>query len=274
MKIKNRFLGGMCLTFHSMGFLAAAAIIIRMVAAIIKVHTLGTDVRYNLSDEYSAIRLFLVGFFMYSRYTGLSASVNLSAYKKVFALAAAALGLSMLFVLFDMALVKGYFSEIFSLNLREYTLNTYWEEVLISRHNRNAEFFSADGAVLFFKLTLVYHVFILGGYITRYMLSANPLILVLWIAPMLLLYAITYDDNMPVNVFTVIVVWILIIITAVSASPFLFGFITMCICGAENTGIFIFLLTVIWLMYVIVISCSVSIFKPKLKTEKRREISL
>ncbi|MBP1545032.1 MAG: hypothetical protein J6A37_00345 [Oscillospiraceae bacterium] len=182
--MKNRFLSGIALAFHSMGIYAAAAIIIRMVIAIAKVHEYGAEVvwgRDDFGDGYSLIILFFLGAFMYRRHRGLSAAVNLSSGKSVVTWSIAAVFISVSFALFDIAMVKLYFN-IFSVFEEEgIYLNTLLEYNLITSPQKHADLFSKNGLLLLFKTTLIYHCCILAGYSVRHIFGSNPKLTIMWV---------------------------------------------------------------------------------------------
>ena len=107
------------MTFHSIAFWISAAFIVRMIIAVVKVFEIESNVRYSdtFGDGYSVLLLFIAGFLSYRKHTGLSVSVNLSPYKRVFCFAFASLAVSLLFSLLDMVMIRWYFTEIYGKEL-------------------------------------------------------------------------------------------------------------------------------------------------------------
>ncbi len=220
--MKNRVLNGTVMTFHAMGFWIAAAVILRMIIAVAKVFEIGNEVHYDdtFGDVYSLILLFLIGFLSYKKHRGLCASVNLSFVKTMLCLSFAAIIISLFFAVFDIGMVKGYFTEV---DVDYYGDRFKYQDMyienlfLVGNLIPNATFVQ-ECIDLFIEIPMFYFNMIIFGYLVRHMLSENILLLLSWTSATVLFIFIIEN-----NKFTGIAAGITILIIAaflfISISP-------------------------------------------------------
>lgn len=273
--MKNRIINGIGIAFHSIGFYASAAIIIRMLIAIVMVNKNGSYIRYDATfgDEYSALLMFLTGFFMYRKHTGLCATVNLSPSKRVITAAISAIPLSAVLALFDIAMVKEYFSVI-----KGKTVMLSWEK-LFCYVNSSFEILSENGLLFLFKLTLIYHLFFITGYSLRHMIFTKPSLMIIWVliwiftVPFsgLVFVGFDYFPEKPAETFlTVLLMMLPLLAGYIMASPVIFGYCMVLFCMSENAIISVPFIMLMWLGSIASAARLVSSYKYEIPKEKRK----
>lgn len=274
-QMKNRIINGIGIAFHSIGFYASAAIIIRMLIAIVMVNKNGSYIRYDATfgDEYSALLMFLTGFFMYRKHTGLCATVNLSPSKRVITAAISAIPLSAVLALFDIAMVKEYFSVI-----KGKTVMLSWEK-LFCYVNSSFEILSENGLLFLFKLTLIYHLFFITGYSLRHMIFTKPSLMIIWVliwiftVPFsgLVFVGFDYFPEKPAETFlTVLLMMLPLLAGYIMASPVIFGYCMVLFCMSENAIISVPFIMLMWLGSIASAARLVSSYKYEIPKEKRK----
>ncbi len=274
-QMKNRIINGIGIAFHSIGFYASAAIIIRMLIAIVMVNKNGSYIRYDATfgDEYSALLMFLAGFFMYRKHTGLCATVNLSPSKRVITAAISAIPLSAVLALFDIAMVKEYFSVI-----KGKTVMLSWEK-LLCYVNGSFEILSENGLLFLFKLTLIYHLFFITGYSLRHMIFTKPSLMIIWVliwiftVPFsgLVFVGFDYFPEKPAETFlTVLLMMLPLLAGYIMASPVIFGYCMVLFCMSENAIISVPFIMLMWLGSIASAARLVSSYKYEIPKEKRK----
>ncbi len=220
--MKKRDLYSLGLAGDSIELFAAAAIIIRMLAAIVNVYQIGSELNVfsdvPFSDVYSVLILFLAGAFTNSRHIKLAASVNLMPIKRVLSITAAAVTLSLIFAMFDMILVKVYFDAL------EPDLFKFlsWEELIIAPEQSLCGY----GSLLLFRLTAIYASFFISGYSVNHAVFSRPYLIAMWILLFILFdKLISYHDEKTV-VISIIVMMVINLLAYLTASPPIWG-ITM-----------------------------------------------
>ena len=222
--MKRRDLYSTALAADSAELFAAAAIIIRMAAAIVNVYQIGSDLNVfsniPFSDAYSVLILFAAGAFTNSRHIKLSAAVNLMPMKRVLSVTAAAVTLSLIFAMFDMILVKVYFRALEP----EFYQFLFWEKniMIISPEQSLCGY----GSLLLFKLTAIYASFFLSGYSVNHAVFSRPYLIAMWILLFILYNRLTsYHDEKTV-VISIIAMMVINLLAYLTASPPILG-ITM-----------------------------------------------
>lgn len=270
--MKNRFLSGIALAFHSMGIYAAAAIIIRMVIAIAKVHEYGAERWHDsgFGDGYSLIILFFLGAFMYRRHRGLSAAVNLSSGKSVVTWAVAAVFISVSFALFDIAMVKEYFSVLYQY---DEIVNTFFEEEFLFKSQRQSVLFSADGLLLVFKTAVIYHFCILSGYSVRHIMFTNPKLMIIWVlhSPSMLVSSSLFLDMSDKSLMLFLSLLMLLFAYVIS-SPVCFMIAVMALCLSYSPMQSVSMMLLMWLGGIAAAVRLVSRYKSDIPKEKRKDM--
>lgn len=179
--MKNRTINTMTLTLHTMAYAIAAVLIVKLLWTIITVHSIGSSVGYkteSFGEKMSAVMVFFGGFFMYRRHTGLCASVNLAANKRVYSMVIAAVIPSLFIALTDIFMVKEYFTLIDNSNS---ALKLFWEKTFFTTYWQYSQSEALYNGLLIFKLTVFYHSLWIMGYIIRHNLTAKPVRTWIWL---------------------------------------------------------------------------------------------
>ncbi len=270
--MKNRFLSGIALAFHSMGIYAAVAIIIRMVIAIAKVHEYGAERWHDsgFGDGYSLIILFFFGAFMYRRHRGLSAAVNLSSGKSVVTWSIAAVFISVSFALFDIAMVKEYFSVLYQY---DEIVNTFFEEEFLFKSQRQSVLFSADGLLLVIKTAVIYHFCILSGYSVRHIMFTNPKLMIIWVlhSPSMLVSSSLFLDMSDKSLMLFLSLLMLLFAYVIS-SPVCFMIAVMALCLSYSPLQSVSMMLLMWLGGIAAAVRLVSRYKSDIPKEKRKDM--
>lgn len=267
-QMKNRVINGIGIAFHSIGFYASAAIIIRMLIAIAAVNKIGARVRYDSSfeDGFSSLIMFLAGFFMYRKHMGLCASVNLSPSKRIITAAISAIPLSAAFALFDIGMVKGYFSTISGDNEE-----LYWWDTLSFRTG----VFPEGAAFLFIKLTLIYHIFFIVGYSIRHILFTKPSVMVMWMLTFFLVIPSTGVAYVGIDRYfeeplMVLLLALPLLAAYILSAPVIFGFSLILFSMCEESPTAMVLIMIMWLGCIASSARLVSNYKYEIPKEKRK----
>lgn len=221
--MKNRVLNGIVMSFHAMGFWFSAAFIVRMIIAVVKVFEIGDDVHYDdtFGDVYSLILLFLIGFLSYQKHRGICASVNLSFVKTMLCLSFAAIIISLFFAVFDIGMVKGYFTEVdvdYYGDRFKYK-EIYLEDFFLVTHLIPNATFIQECIDLFIEVPMIYFNIIIFGYLVRHMLSENILMLLSWVsATAIFIYIFENDDKID-ELAIIITVFLLATFFVITISP-------------------------------------------------------
>lgn len=221
--MKNRVLNGIVMSFHAMGFWISAAVILRMIIAVAKVFEIGNEVHYDdtFGDVYSLILLFLIGFLSYKKHRGLCASVNLSFVKTMLCLSFAAIIISLFFAVFDIGMVKGYFTEVdvdYYGDRFKYK-EIYLEDFFLVTHLIPNATFIQECIDLFIEVPMIYFNIIIFGYLVRHMLSENILMLLSWVsATAIFIYIFENDDKID-ELAIIITVFLLATFFVITISP-------------------------------------------------------
>lgn len=266
--MKNRIINGIGIAFHSIGFYASAAVIIRMLIAIVTVNKIGTHIRYDavFGDEFSALLMFLTGFFMCRKHTGLCASVNLSPDKRLGTAVIAAILLSAFLALFDIAMVKEYFS-----TFSKITQNTAWEKLFIHVSPGFMKDPSNYCLLLLLKQTLIYNFFFITGYSVRHILFIKPALMLLWVLIIpLSLIAVAVIYLFTKNAVALIFVVFALAAGYIFAAPVVFGYFLIIFCMPENSAASIISIMLMWLGCIASSARLVNRFKFEIPKEKRK----
>lgn len=267
--MKNRVLNGTVMTFHAMAFWISAAFIVRMIIAVVKVFEIESNVRYSdtFGDGYSVLLLFIAGFLSYRKHTGLSVSVNLSPYKRVFCFAFASLAVSLLFSLLDMVMIRWYFTEIHGKELVP--------DFGISMEAQSA-FLSLNNLIMFFKLTITYQMFMLMGYYTQHMLICKPFSQIFrWIFLGFYFLVIGMDSSNEITIMLYALIIILLsIIFIIKLEPTIFGIFVFIACMINIVSISILATIILWIIFVDIVAHNINKYKVKLPQEKRKGLIL
>lgn len=262
-KMKSkRLLGGVAIAFHSAGIFAAAALIIRMIIAIVFVKSVGEEAYYSSSfgDGYTFPILLLMGCFMCGRYTRLCASVNLSAGKKLFAFVIMSLFFAVIFAAFDIFIVKVYYAELYKYN--------YGPEMFLEEQCR------PFGSVveMIFETVTAYLSLIIFGYITRYILSVKPVRIIVWAVGFALFYFTLSDIESPLVLLAIPIMIGLIIVSILTLSPFCAGFFIMLFMRSDSQPFSVIAVTV--MLAVLYAECLLYLrrYPMKIPAEKRRNL--
>ena len=221
--MKNRVINGTAMSFHAMGFWIAVAVILRMIIAVAKVFEIGNEVHYDdtFGDVYSLILLFLIGFLSYKKHRGLCASVNLSFVKTMLCLSFAAIIISLFFAVFDIGMVKGYFTEVdvdYYGDRFKYK-EIYLEDFFLVTHLIPNATFIQECIDLFIEVPMIYFNIIIFGYLVRHMLSENILMLLSWVsATAIFIYIFENDDKID-ELAIIITVFLLATFFVITISP-------------------------------------------------------
>lgn len=267
--MKNRVLNGTVMTFHAMGFWISAAFIVRMIIAVAKVFEIGDDIRYGdtFGDGYSVLLLFIAGFLSYRKHTGLSVSVNLSPYKRVFCFAFASLAVSLLFSLLDMVMIRWYFTEIYGKELVP--------DFGISMEAQSS-FLAVNNLIMLFKLTLTYQMFMLMGYYTQHMLICKPFRQIFrWMFLVFYFIIISIDSSNEIAMMLyALIILLLSIIFIIKLEPTIFGILVFLACMINIVSVSIFAAIILWTIFVDVIAHQINKHKTKLPQEKRKGLTI
>lgn len=266
--MKNRVINGIGTAFHSIGFSASAAVIVRMLIAIIVVGNIGARVRHSstFGDSYTSLIMLLAGFLMYRKHTGLCASVNLSPNKRVITAAVSAIPLSAALALFDIGMVKVYFSTISGDNEE-----LYWWDTL-SYHSGT---FPEGAAVLFVKLTLIYHTFFIVGYGLRHILFTKPSVMVMWVLTFFLVIpstGVAYAgiDRYFEEPLMVLLLALPLLAAYILSAPVIYGSFLILFSMCEDTPAAMVLIMIMWLGCIASSARLMRNYKFEIPKEKRK----
>lgn len=275
-QMKNRIINGIGIAFHSIGFYASAAVIIRMLIAIVMVNKNGSYIRYDATfgDEYSTLLMFLTGFFMYRKHTGLSATVNLSPNKRVITAAISAIFLSAVFSLFDIAMVKEYFSVI-----KGKTVMLSWEKLFYSVTRSFTGILSENRFLFLLKLTLIYHLFFITGYSLRNIIFTKPSLMIMWVLIWIFTVPFSgivfvgpgfFSKNSSAALFMMLIMLLPLLAGYIMASPVIFGYCMVLFCMCEDSPAPVVIIILMWLGSIASAARLVSNYKYEIPKEKRK----
>ncbi len=174
----NRFFGGIGIAFHSAAELLSAAVIIRLLIEFIYLR-IPPDMSDSLrqggfGDKFTPLLLLAVGLLSCVRYNKLCASVNLSPFKRFFAMFLLGLVPAAAFALWDIFMAKVIYSALVPYEIiYPYRYVLLWTEGVASSEDYLVNMFSSEGAYFFVKLMLFYHTVFLTGYSMAHILSGE-----------------------------------------------------------------------------------------------------
>lgn len=266
--MKNRIMNGIGIAFHSIGFYASAAIIVRMLIAITVVGNIGARVRYDstFGDGYTSLIMLLTGFLMYPKHTGLCASVSLSPNKRVITAAVSAIPLSAVFALFDIGMVKVYFSTVSGVNEE-----LYWWAALSVR----TDAFPEGAALLFVKLTLIYHIFFIVGYSVRHIIFTKPTVMVMWMLAFFLVIPSSGVAYLGIDRFfeeplMVVLLALPLLAAYILSAPVIYGFSLILFSMCEDSTTAMVLIMIAWVGCIASSARLVRNYKYEIPKEKRK----